>query len=146
MYPTVASRGLVVLPSPKSVVRKPHSGIVTSVKHGWSKHQRSTNTNKHQQTPTNTVYQPTSRYSETSLQPSSNAHVPGRPPCPPGGMLVPGRSVETMFAAGYDLVCTTSDVILLRATAENIAPGLKPVRWKPVMSSGRRSEGSTFGD
>jgi hypothetical protein len=38
-------------------------------------------------------------------------------------MLVPGRSVETMFAAGYDLVCTTSDVILLRATAENIATG-----------------------
>eukprot|EP00434_Breviolum_minutum_P038981 symbB.v1.2.034593.t1/scaffold4478.1/size49402/1 len=37
-----------------------------------------------------------------------------------GGMLVPGRSVEQMLSAGYDLVCTTSDVILLRAAAENI--------------------------
>jgi len=35
-------------------------------------------------------------------------------------MLVPGRSVEQMLSAGYDLVCTTSDVILLRAAAENI--------------------------
>lgn len=48
-----------------------------------------------------------------------------------GGMLVPGRSVETMFAAGYDLVCTTSDVILLRATAENIVREAKPPATGP---------------
>lgn len=49
-----------------------------------------------------------------------------------GGMLVPGRSVETMFAAGYDLVCTTSDVILLRATAENIVREAKPFATGPT--------------
>ncbi|CAJ1433455.1 unnamed protein product, partial [Effrenium voratum] len=48
-----------------------------------------------------------------------------------GGMLVPGRSAEQMFSAGYDLVCTTSDVILIRAAAENIVRESKPPATGP---------------
>eukprot|EP00438_Fugacium_kawagutii_P034930 Skav206391 [mRNA] locus=scaffold834:628746:631568:- [translate_table: standard] len=48
-----------------------------------------------------------------------------------GGMLVPGRSAEQMFAAGYDLVCSTSDVILIRAAAENIVREAKPPATGP---------------
>merc|ERR1712127_156851 len=45
-----------------------------------------------------------------------------------GGMPVPGRSVEQMFSSGYDLVCTTSDVIMLRSTAENLIRSARPPR------------------
>eukprot|EP00439_Symbiodinium_sp_Y106_P046504 s581_g5.t3 len=63
-----------------------------------------------------------------------------------GGMLVPGRSAEMMFAAGYDLVCTTSDVILVRAAAENIVREAKPPATGPkgglvrFVTSGREAK------
>ncbi|CAK0826544.1 unnamed protein product [Prorocentrum cordatum] len=61
-----------------------------------------------------------------------------------GGMLVPGRSAEQMFALGYDLICTTSDVILLRSAAENVIRETKPPASGPTagcvswVASGRR--------
>eukprot|EP00928_Gymnodinium_smaydae_P013929 TRINITY_DN15047_c0_g6_i3.p1 TRINITY_DN15047_c0_g6~~TRINITY_DN15047_c0_g6_i3.p1 ORF type:complete len:2522 (-),score=530.64 TRINITY_DN15047_c0_g6_i3:66-7631(-) len=48
-----------------------------------------------------------------------------------GGMSVPGRSAEQMFRMGYDLVCTTSDVILIRSAAENIVCEAKPPATGP---------------
>eukprot|EP00929_Paragymnodinium_shiwhaense_P012504 TRINITY_DN11977_c0_g1_i4.p1 TRINITY_DN11977_c0_g1~~TRINITY_DN11977_c0_g1_i4.p1 ORF type:complete len:2376 (+),score=609.90 TRINITY_DN11977_c0_g1_i4:85-7212(+) len=52
-----------------------------------------------------------------------------------GGMSVPGRSVAQMFHSGYDLVCTTSDVILVRSAAENIVREAKPPASVPEAAS-----------